>query len=389
MKTGKMCVIVVPMYRLEMDAFEEISWTQLHRILEKHPICIAGPASLAERLEARYHVPVKGFADENFQSVASYSRMMLSEEFYHRFESYEYMLIYQLDAFVFSDRLAEFCQMGYDYIGAPWPYWITVGRRLLRKRVGNGGFSLRNVSSAIRVLLQKENVFRTLEKEEQEYCLSFEDVFWAYCGTIPELGFTIPPAIVAGRFSLENVNRPTSKRFQHLPFGFHDGSHFNLEMWCPALESFGYIVPKLSTEQETYTEKRKKVLLSYLMERIRRQQDFGYYQERMEWLRHRGIRYVLWGMGRYGEACLRLFAFAPALLSAIYDKGKAGSSVLVGGKKFFVQNPEITLPKDGIFLISTMKYSSEIRENLLHHGLRENEDFIDLWTFFMRILVQK
>ena len=38
---------------------------------------------------------------------------------YSRFEKYEYMLIYQLDAFVFSDRLMEFVEAGYDYIGAP------------------------------------------------------------------------------------------------------------------------------------------------------------------------------------------------------------------------------------------------------------------------------
>ena len=30
------------------------------------------------------------------------------------------MLIYQLDAFVFQDDLAYWCQQNYDYIGAPW-----------------------------------------------------------------------------------------------------------------------------------------------------------------------------------------------------------------------------------------------------------------------------
>lgn len=56
---------------------------------------------------------------------------MLSAEFYDRFAAYEYVLIYQLDAFVFADRLAEFCQMGYDYIGAPvrrlTPLWHAIG----------------------------------------------------------------------------------------------------------------------------------------------------------------------------------------------------------------------------------------------------------------------
>lgn len=44
---------------------------------------------------------------------------MLEADFYRRFGKYKYMLIYQLDAFVFSDKLLDFCEMGYDYIGAP------------------------------------------------------------------------------------------------------------------------------------------------------------------------------------------------------------------------------------------------------------------------------
>ena len=39
---------------------------------------------------------------------------------YH-FLEYQYMLIYQLDAFVFEDKLDYFCELGYDYIGIPVP----------------------------------------------------------------------------------------------------------------------------------------------------------------------------------------------------------------------------------------------------------------------------
>jgi hypothetical protein len=44
----------------------------------------------------------------------------LSEEFYQAFTDFEFMLIYQLDAFVFRDELADWCRSGYEYIGAPW-----------------------------------------------------------------------------------------------------------------------------------------------------------------------------------------------------------------------------------------------------------------------------
>ena len=84
---------------------------------------------------------------------------MLNPNFYQRFRRFEYILIYQLDAFVFSDRLEEFCRLGYDYIGAPWPLGdgnkhneelVVEGNHFLT--VGNGGFSLRRVQACIDAL---------------------------------------------------------------------------------------------------------------------------------------------------------------------------------------------------------------------------------------------
>ncbi len=65
---------------------------------------------------------------------------MLSPTFYDAFQAYRYVLIYQLDALVFSDRLTEWCEMDWDYVGAPWlkcadSPWVGASR------VGNGGFS--------------------------------------------------------------------------------------------------------------------------------------------------------------------------------------------------------------------------------------------------------
>jgi len=44
---------------------------------------------------------------------------MMSPAFYDAFKAFDYILIYQLDAFVFRDELEYFCSLGYDYIGAP------------------------------------------------------------------------------------------------------------------------------------------------------------------------------------------------------------------------------------------------------------------------------
>ena len=52
--------------------------------------------------------------------------MLLTADFYRRFTDYEYILIHQLDVFLFEDKLLEFCDMGYDYIGAPYPKFDAI-----------------------------------------------------------------------------------------------------------------------------------------------------------------------------------------------------------------------------------------------------------------------
>jgi hypothetical protein len=145
--------VVVPLYRPGLDATETIALTQCCRVLGRHGIVFvapenleAGPAcSIAE--EAGVSPRIERFAARWFRSTGTYNALLLSKPFYERFAGYEHILIHQLDAFVFSDALERFCALGYDYIGAPWLHHSAAGRR-----VGNGGFSLRKVSTALRVL---------------------------------------------------------------------------------------------------------------------------------------------------------------------------------------------------------------------------------------------
>ena len=116
---------------------------------------------------------------------------MLDPYLYNQFSHYDYMLLYQLDAFAFSNRLLEFCKMGYDYIGAPVERyakdWKAVGCN-----IGNGGFSLRKIASMIRILEQKEYIYARKPKEWKENrFLSCEDVFFAFCSTISIISLVI------------------------------------------------------------------------------------------------------------------------------------------------------------------------------------------------------
>ena len=131
-------VVVIPVYKNNLDVYESISLEQAHRVLGQYEIRFIAPRGW----RATYggfsdNIKVEYFEAHFFQSKHTYSRLMLSPDFYNRFIDFEYMLIYQLDAFVFSDQLTYFCDLGYDYIGAPISRWISIWRPL-KKRVGNG-----------------------------------------------------------------------------------------------------------------------------------------------------------------------------------------------------------------------------------------------------------
>ena len=129
--------------------------------------------------------------------IAGYNKMMLSYDFYQLFRDSEYVLIYQTDAWVFQDNLAEWCSKGYDYVAAPWikravydypfikQYMACLRAYRARKhqfcrqriygKVGNGGLSLRKVSSSEACLLYKCEIGKYLSHRKHYYN---EDVFF-------------------------------------------------------------------------------------------------------------------------------------------------------------------------------------------------------------------
>ena len=164
--------VVVPAYRHLSDD-EKISMRQCVDVLGGHDIIVIHPErlDLTEDLQSWQSVVVKALRNEWFDGVKGYNSMLLSTEFYDLFSVYDYILIYQLDAYVFRNELDEWVAKGYDYIGAPWiikrglSYYLFGGwmQALHRKlhpigegenmvhahlafSVGNGGLSLRRVS---------------------------------------------------------------------------------------------------------------------------------------------------------------------------------------------------------------------------------------------------
>ena len=223
--------IVIPIYKELADSDEKYSFWQCTEILQKYPIILVVPNSLnTSYYEALTEKPltIKRFDDTFFKGVSSYSKLLTSRFFYQSFSAYDYILLYQLDAWVFQDDLLDWVERGYDYIGAPWleappissgkkPI-INLSKKLVNK-VGNGGLSLRKVDSHIRWSNWVSLLFKFLPKNE--------DMLWTLF--VP---FKKPSAKEALLFAFERNPEQSFELTQHrLPFGCHAWQKYQPEFW--------------------------------------------------------------------------------------------------------------------------------------------------------------
>lgn len=191
------CCVVVPVYKKNPIFFEQAALMQCVRVLgEKYDICLVAPYDLDlsgyTSLCPGYKFKVKRLARNFFNSIESYNEMCKRWEFYETFKDYRYMLVYQLDCWVFADNLEYFMSLDYDYIGAPWFEIDQEKKTATPTKCGNGGFSLRKIDKFIEVC-------RNHEKDADNATIP-EDVFFSnYC--TDEL--KISPVEVGREFSFE------------------------------------------------------------------------------------------------------------------------------------------------------------------------------------------
>src|SRR5262249_20696913 len=136
--------VVVPHHRFPLSADEEISLWHLRRHLGSFDRFLIGPTKLPIGYS---DFRLRSFPSEFFESERDYNSLLLTKKFYRTFRDYEFILIYQLDCLVFSGNLDYWCNQDWDYLGAPW--FLACGQDTTRGfwTVGNGGLSLRKVSS--------------------------------------------------------------------------------------------------------------------------------------------------------------------------------------------------------------------------------------------------
>ena len=251
---------VTPVYRKALTPDEQISLHHLQHFLSQYENIAIVPDGLCVTLPG-FHL--KRFPPQCFESVATYSRLLLTPTFYQTLSDYDYILIYQLDSLVFSSDLKYWCDLGYDYIGAPWftgfadrhspqsPLWA----------VGNGGFSLRKVSSFLEVFDSEKKWINPERWSREGYALkswehilkkirhtdvsgwlkilkSNEDIFWGLDAPYFKPDFRVAPLDVALSFAFENDPRYCfESNGRRLPFGCHAWAKSDKAFWQPYLIS--------------------------------------------------------------------------------------------------------------------------------------------------------
>jgi len=269
-KTKKVC-IAIPVYQENISLYEHISMDQCFRILSDYDIYFIIPRRLESFIQSNaYYIAGKAsyyiFEDDYFISIAGYNKLLKFPGFYKKFNSYEFILLYQLDAFVFKDELLMWCSRKYDNIGAPLfeGFYDALNTSPIIGQ-GNGGFCLRNVKSChsavtkLRKLKFKKtytdsnrSVFRNIYryvKHQLVYIYSLypfqplinEDRFWAeeIPAVFPE--FKVPDPSISVGFSFEvNPDVLFEINNKELPFGCHAWWRYNLDFWKTHIESYGY-----------------------------------------------------------------------------------------------------------------------------------------------------
>lgn len=252
--------VIIPIYKTTLSLNEEKALIQGLDTFKKHPLIVIAPEGLTICQKLKDYKCIR-FNKNYFKGINGYNRLMLSSFFYEQFSNYEYMLIYQLDAWVFKDELDYWCKKEYDYIGAPWAYKNEFGK--IELRTGNGGFSLRKVSSH-KNIFQKWKIIDSRKgiindfwnqgklafimkmhtwiprvagiKNNSKYFIKHfeenEDYFWALYAPQIDSNFKVAPPKEAMKFGFELEPRYLYNLNQKkLPFGCHAWEKHEPNFW--------------------------------------------------------------------------------------------------------------------------------------------------------------
>lgn len=241
--------ILIPIYKAQFEPLEQFSIDYSLSITANRDCFFVSP----EGLDCTYYVTrypdvrLERFPAAYFDSIDSYSRLLLSADFYSRFAQYVFVLILQPDAILFRDDLDYWTDQPFDYIGAPWPdgLELTVWRdrfaggnaRRIKGKVGNGGLSLRRVKKCLGLIAEFPDTHQAFLRATAN-----EDSYFAIMGLLSD-NFCLPDEVTASRFSMElRPEHYYSINGLHYPMGAHAWWIVQPKFWAPCLPPLASIL---------------------------------------------------------------------------------------------------------------------------------------------------
>ena len=284
----KSAVIIVITHKPSVSEWEEISLRQCDKVLNKHDMVLVCPRDMDTSAYTSIAPRLQIFAVNPrwLSSYTNFAHFKLSPILYKAYQKrYQYILFYELDAFVFRDELEQWCSKEYDYIGAPFfsghPHYAEDSHII---GVGNGGFCLRNIDSHVTA----NNTFRFIKKPVELWSafqaqkkdgfavaelvklllkmvgvgnntfyylrapyyrcsgnIPPEDFFWSQTLARVMEWYNVASVEDAISFSFEILPRKLySMNSDKLPFGCHGWYRFDLQFWTPFIEAEGFNIPR-------------------------------------------------------------------------------------------------------------------------------------------------
>lgn len=157
MEVKKKFCIVIPVYTVELTIIDVIGLSRLQKVVghKNYPTIFVCPKGLdlSNYRKIYPNFDVIEFPKKWFKGIYEYSQLCMQYNFYDKFSDYEYMFMYQLDSYIWEDRIEEVCNMGYDYIGGPvfskLSNWDLIDKTtgIYSPKVGNGGCGWRKIET--------------------------------------------------------------------------------------------------------------------------------------------------------------------------------------------------------------------------------------------------
>lgn len=257
---NNLCVIL-PIYKVTPNKTEVVAFERCIKVLKRYPMSICTYKGLdvsyyVDRLnEENVIYTIDYFHERFFRSTDGYNELHLSSDFYKHYLQYKYMLVYQLDAYIFEDRLSEWMEKGYDYVGAPW--LTDDGNEFVG--VGNGGFCLKKISwwyNELRypiVVWRPKTLLKLFPIKNIRTCLSFVARCMGYKNTVRQIykdrrylfnedGL---PNLINETSWRHKAKLPTAEEamqfsFERFPSKMYVMNMNNLSMGCHAWQKYEY-----------------------------------------------------------------------------------------------------------------------------------------------------